>query len=71
VTSAPRRRAPRWGLRTLGCLVLTFVAMLTAQVMGHHTLGTLGCIVLGLLGAVVCSVQGVRSLRTAEWLWRR
>jgi hypothetical protein len=59
----PPRKPPRWGLRTLGFLVLGFVAVFTAQAMGHHTVGTLGSSVIALAGAAYCSVQGVRGSR--------
>jgi hypothetical protein len=65
----PKRR--RWGLRTLGCVVLVMVAVTVANAQGHHTPGTLGCVVLGLAGAIICSVQGIRDLLNLEWYKRR
>ena len=59
----PPRRPPRWGLRTLGFLLLGFVAVFTAQAIGHHTVGTLGSSVIALGGAAYCSVMGVRGSR--------
>ncbi|MFI7586536.1 hypothetical protein ACIB24_05620 [Spongisporangium articulatum] len=60
---APVAKRPRWGLRTLGLLLLAGVAVSTALAMGGHTVGTLGCTVLGLGGAFYCSVQGIRDAR--------
>ena len=60
---SPPRRRPRWGLRTLGLLILATVAVITAQALGHHTVGTLGCLVLGLGGAAYCSVRGISDAR--------
>lgn len=54
-------RAPRWGLRTLGFLLLGVVAVFTAQALGRHTAGTLGSLVLALAGAAYCSLMGVRG----------
>jgi len=48
-------------LRTLGFLILGFVAVLTAQAMGHHTVGTLGSLIVALVGAAYCSVKGARG----------
>jgi uncharacterized membrane protein YeaQ/YmgE (transglycosylase-associated protein family) len=62
------KRPPRWGLRTLGCLLLAFVAGFTADAQGYQTVGTLGCFVLGLLGATWCSIQGLRG---SSSFWRR
>ena len=59
----PGRRRPRWGLRTLGFLVLAFLALGESMALGHHTVGTLGCLILGLAGATYCSLRGVRSAR--------
>jgi peptidoglycan/LPS O-acetylase OafA/YrhL len=66
----PARRAPRWGLRTLGFLLLSAVAVLTAGLQGQHTAGTLGCLLLGLGGAAVCSARGLRGWQTT-WADRR
>jgi hypothetical protein len=59
----PPRRVPRWGLRTLGFLVLGFVAVITAQAMGHHTVGTLGSLIFALGGAIYCSANGISAAR--------
>ena len=59
----PPRRPPRWGIKTLGFLVLGFVSMFTAQAMGHQTVGTMGSLIFGLGGAAYCSIQGIRSAR--------
>lgn len=59
----PRTNRPRWGLRTLGFLVLAFVAVFTAQGMGAHTVGTLGSLLFGLIGAAYCSVRGLKAAR--------
>lgn len=59
----PGRRPPRWGLRTIGFLVLAFVAMIMSQVTGGYTVGQLGSLLFGLGGAGYCSVQGVRQAR--------
>ncbi len=65
----PKRR--RWGVRTLGCVVLVMVSVTVANAQGHHSLGTLGCVVLGLGGAIYCSIQGIRDLLNLEWYKRR
>jgi len=56
----PERRRPRWGLRTLGFLGLTLLAIVTSASLGHHTVGTLGSLLFGLIGAAYCSVKGFR-----------
>ena len=68
---APTRRKPRWGLRTLGFLLLGIVAVLTSSGMGHYTVGTLACTMISLGGAAVCSVRGWRSVKNLEWVQRR
>ena len=47
----------------MGFLILGFVAVFTAQAIGHHTVGTLGSLMTALVGATYCSVQGVRGAR--------
>lgn len=56
----PRRK--RWGLRTLGFLVLGIAAVLTAQALGGHTPGTIACIVIALIGAGYSSARGLQVL---------
>jgi hypothetical protein len=57
---SPDKRRPRWGLRTLGFLILAFLAIVTSASLGHHTAGTLGSLLFGLIGAAYCSVKGLR-----------
>jgi hypothetical protein len=57
---SPDKRRPRWGLRTLGFLILAFLAIVTSASLGHHTAGTLGSLFFGLIGAAYCSVKGLR-----------
>jgi hypothetical protein len=47
----------------MGFLILGFVAVFTAQAIGHHTVGTLGSLVTALVGASYCSARGVRGAR--------
>lgn len=70
LSTAPARRR-RWGLRTLGCLVVAISAIVVAAIQGFHTPGTLGCVVLGLIGAIYCTVRGIRDLVDLEWYRRR
>ena len=65
---ARRRRPPRWGLRTLGFLILVMIAMITAQTIGGYTVGTLGSLIFGLVGAGYCSVRGIRQAQE-QGLW--
>jgi len=74
VTSSPEERAPkrrRWGLWTLGFIILAVVALVTAQLQGYHSLGTFGCLILGIAGAVYCSIRGWKSMISLEWATRR
>jgi hypothetical protein len=57
---SPEKRRPRWGLRTLGFLMLAFLAIVVSASLGHHTVGTLGSLAFGLIGAAYCSVKGFR-----------
>ncbi len=59
--AGPPPKRPRWGLRTLGFLGLAMLALVTAVIQGHHTVGTLGSLLFGLVGAGYCSVKGVRA----------
>jgi hypothetical protein len=61
----------RWGLRTLGFLVLAMVALFTASAMGQYTIGTLGCLLIGLVGAGYSTVRGLRSLQRLEFAQRQ
>ena len=69
--SVPLPKRKRYGLRTLGCVVLVMFALTVANAQGHHSLGTLGCAVLGLGGATVYSIKGIRDLLNLEWYKRR
>ena len=57
----PRKRPPRWGLRTLGFLGLVLLAIITSASLGGHTFGTFGSLLFGLIGAGYCSVKGLRA----------
>ena len=57
---SPKKRRPRWGLRTLGFLGLALLAIVVSASLGHHTVGTLGSLLFGLIGAAYCSVKGLR-----------
>ncbi len=59
-----RHTGPRWGLRSLGFLLLAMVAALTGQALGGHTVGTLGSLIFGLIGAGYCSYRGIRRLQS-------
>ena len=59
--SPPLARRPRWGLRTMGFLILVMVALITATTQGHHTVGTAGSTFFGIIGAGYCSIRGVRD----------
>ena len=62
-TAPPRKKKPpRWGLRTLGFLVLGMIALMTANAQGYSSIGTVGCTVIGLLGAGYCSYRGLRAM---------
>lgn len=67
VTAKPPKRK-HWGWRTLGFLLLGFVALFTAQAQGYQTVGTMGCIALSLLGAGYCSHKGYRTMISLEWV---
>jgi hypothetical protein len=62
----PRAREKRWGLRTLGFLVLAGGSLLVRNLMyasdntGFVLLTFIG-LVIGLVGAAVCSVRGLRA----------
>lgn len=64
----PRRTStPRWGLRTLGFLMLAAAAVLTSN--GLYARGnddwvllTFLVTIVGLVGAGVCTVRGLRSV---------
>ena len=71
-SSGPRKpRRKRWGLRTLGFLVLAITAVVTSQVQGFYSPGTLICTALGIGGAAYCSVRGWQALERLEWLDRK
>ena len=53
-------KTPRWGMRTLGFLLLALTALVTSAALGSHTAGTLGSLLVGLAGAAYCSFQGLR-----------
>ena len=62
----PRPREKRWGLRTLGFLVLAAASLLVRNLMyssGNTDLVLLTFIglMVGLVGAAVCSVRGLRA----------
>ena len=59
----PERRRPRWGLRTLGFLGLSFLSLVTALTQGYHNFGTFGSLVFGLVGAGYCSIKGLGVVR--------
>lgn len=61
----------RWGLRTLGFLVLGMVALGVSMAQGYHTLGTASCTVIAVLGAGYCSVRGVIAMQNLELVRRR
>ena len=68
-SSGPRKpRRKRWGLRTLGFLVLGITAVVTSQIQGFYSPGTLICTFLGVGGAAYCSVRGWQALQHLEWL---
>ena len=67
----PGRRPPRWGLRTMGFLLLGILAMAIGGVQGYNTFGTVGCSIIGLAGAAWCSYRGVVSLLNLEWHYAR
>lgn len=67
VTDKPAKRK-HWGWRTLGFLLLGFIALFTAQAQGYHTIGTMGCIVIALAGAGYSSYKGYRSMISLEWV---
>lgn len=62
-SSTPPGRGPRWGLRTLGFLILAMIAMITSQAMGGYTYGSFGSLLFGLLGAGYCSAKGLAGVR--------
>ncbi len=55
------KRPPRWGLRTLGFLLLAIIALGTSGARGYHTLPSAVCTFVGLGGAVYSTVRGVRA----------
>jgi hypothetical protein len=65
----PKRR--RWGLWTLGFLILAIVALITAQMQGYNSIGTVGCFLIGFAGAAYCSIRGWKSLLSLDWTKRR
>ncbi len=66
---AVRRPAKRkrWGLRTLGFLLLGMLAVVVSSAQGYHSIGTMGCTLIGLGGAAYCSVRGWRAMESNEW----
>ena len=74
MTAEPTERAPkrrRWGLWTMGFVILAIIALATAQAQGYNTLGTFGCTILGIAGAAYCSIRGWKSMIRLEWANRR
>lgn len=64
-------RPPRWGLRTMGFLVLAVVAAIMSMVTGGYTVGQVGSLILGLGGAAYCSVRGIYAALEAGLLPKR
>jgi hypothetical protein len=56
-----KRLQRRWGLYTLACLVIAFLAVTVSIAQKHHTFGTLVCMVGGLAGAAYCTWQGLKK----------
>ncbi len=61
----------RWGLRTLGFLVLGMVALGVSMAQGFHTIGTAACTIIAVLGAGYCSVRGIMAMQNLEITRRR
>lgn len=61
----------RWGLRTLGFLVLGMIALAVAALQGFHTLGTASCAAIGIIGATYTSVRGFRAMQNNDVVRRR
>ena len=65
VRGSPREK--RWGLRTLGFLILAAGCVITSNVLlafadpGYVLLLTLLGTLVGVVGAAVCSVKGLRA----------
>ncbi len=62
-----KRKNPRWGLRTVGFLLLGMVAIFTANGLGGHSIGTAACTVIAIIGATYCSIRGWRAMERLEW----
>jgi hypothetical protein len=58
--SAPKPK--RWGLRTIGFVILATVALFTALAQGYNSWGTFGCTVVGFVGAGYCTYRGLKQL---------
>jgi len=65
------QRRPRWGLRTLGFLILAMVALIMSTVTEGYTYGQLGSLILGLGGAAYCSMRGIYAAMENGLLPRR
>lgn len=65
-SSEPQKRPPRWGLRTLGFLLLALVALGTYGARGYHTISSTACTIIGLAGAAYCTYRGIRALVMLE-----
>jgi hypothetical protein len=59
----PPKRKQRWGIYTLGFLVLAFMMVVISTTQGHYTLLTLFGLVVGFVGAGWCTVKGLRVAR--------
>lgn len=60
------KNPPRWGLRTLGFLLLALIALGTYGARGYHTISSAACTVIGLAGAAYCSYRAIRALLTLD-----
>jgi hypothetical protein len=56
-----KRLQRRWGLYTLACLALAFLAVVVSQSQGYYTPATTFCVVGGLAGAAYCTWQGIKK----------
>jgi nitrate/nitrite transporter NarK len=58
----PQPRRHRWGVYTLGFLILAFAMVVVSSTQGHYTVLTLLGLLVGLAGAAWCTIKGLRGL---------
>ncbi|MFL6099139.1 MAG: hypothetical protein ACJ71T_04200 [Actinomycetales bacterium] len=56
-----KRLQRRWGLYTLGCLTVAFLALMVSTAQGYYTFATVVCLGGGLAGAAYCTWQGLKK----------